>query len=312
MKYADMHCDTLTELYLGGYSINDAPLHISLKNAKTFTPYIQVAAVWTDKSLSDDEAHERFFRVTDHFRQDPSVRLGNVRLCQTRSKLDSAVENGIPAFVLAVEGARILSGDITRLRRLYDEGVRLITLQWSDSDCIGGAWNTDAGLTDFGRQVLCEMARLGITADVSHASDKTASEILDIADECDLKVCASHSNSRSICSHRRNLTDELFQRVKEHGGVVGISMAPEHLSDSGMADIADIRRHIYSYLSLDGENTVCLGCDFDGISTTPAGMCGIGNITHLWDVLEKDGIPKDILTKLFFGNAHRFIRSILD
>lgn len=312
MKYVDMHCDTLTELYLGGYSINDAPLHISLKNAKPFTPYIQVAAVWTDKSLSDDEAYERFFRVTDHIKQDPSVRSGEAQICHTKSKLDFAVNSGIPTFIFAVEGARILAGDITRLRRLYDEGVRLITLQWSDSDCIGGAWNTNEGLTDFGRQVLCEMARLGIAADISHASDKTASEILDIADECDLRVCASHSNSRSICSHRRNLTDELFRRVKEHDGIVGISMAPEHLSDSGTADISDIRRHIYNYLSIDGENTVCLGCDFDGISTTPAEICGITDVTKLWSTLENDGISEDILTKLFFGNAHRFIRGILD
>ncbi len=312
MKYADMHCDTLTELYLGEYSIKNAPLHISLECAKSFTTYIQIAAVWTDSSLSDDEAYERFFRVTDHFSCDPSVKHGDVLFCHTKKNLDSAVKNGVPAFILSVEGARLLAGDISRLYRLYDEGVRLITLQWSDTDCIGGAWNTDTGLTDFARRVLCEMSRLGIAADISHASDKTAKEILDIADECDLKVCASHSNSRSICSHKRNLTDELFLRVKKHGGIVGISMAPEHLSDSGMADITDIGRHIYHYLSLGGEDTLCLGCDFDGISSTPVNIKGIENIPVLWESLANDGVPEDILTKLFFGNAHRFIRSILD
>ncbi|MBE6708128.1 MAG: hypothetical protein E7578_02650 [Ruminococcaceae bacterium] len=312
MKYADMHCDTLTELYLGGYFIKDTPLHISLDKADPFNPYIQVAAVWTDKALSDDDAYERFFKVTDHFRCDPSVRMGKVQLCHTKAKLDTAVAEGVPAFVLAVEGARLLAGDIRRLYRLYDEGVRLITLQWSDTDCIGGAWNTDADITDFGRLVLCEMASLGIAADISHASDSTAREILDIADQCNLTVCASHSNSRGVCSHMRNLTDELFRRVKEHGGIVGISMAPEHLSDSGKADITDISRHIYNYLSLGGEDTVCLGCDFDGIKTTPMGISGIGDIKYLWDMLLKDGITEDTLTKLFFGNAHRFIRSILD
>ena len=275
-------------------------------------PYIQIAAVWTDKNLTDNEAYDRFFRVTDHFNCDPSVMSGDVQLCHTKTKFDLSLKSETPTFILAVEGARLLADDISRLYRLYDEGVRLITLQWSDTDCIGGAWNTDSGLTDFGRLVLAEMARLGIAADISHASDKTASEILDIADECNLIVCASHSNSRSICSHKRNLTDDLFLRVKTSGGIVGISMAPEHLSESGKADISDISRHINHYLSLGGENTICLGCDFDGIGTTPSGIGSIADITTLWEMLKIKGIPEDILTKLFFGNAYRFIRSILD
>jgi len=312
MKYADTHCDTLTELYLGGYGIAKAPLHISLDKAAPLNPYIQLAAVWTDKRLTDDEAYDRFFKVTGHFKRDPAVRDGKVRLCRTKAELDSAADAGIPAFVLAVEGARLLAGDMNRLYRLHNEGVRLITLQWSGSDCIGGAWDTDDGLTDFGKELLREMASLGIAADISHASDKTAYEILDLADKYSLMICASHSNSRSICSHKRNLTDELFLRVKEKIGIVGISMAPEHLSDTSVADSSNICRHIHRYLSLGGEDTICLGCDFDGIGATPSDIRSIGDVTHLRDILTKDGIPENTLTKLFFGNAYRFIRGILD
>lgn len=312
MKYADTHCDTLTELYLGGYSIAKAPLHISLDKAAPLNPYIQLAAVWTDKRLTDDEAYDRFFRVVNHFRNDPALHSGKVRLCRTKAELDSAMDEGVPAFVLAVEGARLLAGDINRLYRLHDEGVRLITLQWSGSDCIGGAWDTCDGLTDFGKSLLREMATLGISADISHASDKTAYEILDLAEQYGLKACASHSNSRSVRAHRRNLTDELFLRIKEQVGIVGISMAPEHLSDTSVADSSHICRHIHHYLSLGGEDTICLGCDFDGIGATPTDIRSIGDITHLRDILIKDGIPEDTLTKLFFGNAYRFIRGILD
>lgn len=312
MKFADMHSDTLTELYLGNYLIDDAPLHISLKDAKGISPYIQTAAVWTDKTLTDDEAYDRFFRVASHFRHDPAVTNGRVKLCRTKAEIDSATNGGVPAFVLAVEGARLLGGDITRLDALADEGVRLITLQWSGCDCIGGAWDTDEGLTDFGHELLTEMAKHRIAADISHASDKTAKDILDLAEKNGLTVCASHSNSRAVCPHTRNLTDELFLRVKEHGGIVGISMAPEHLSESGTANVTDIIRHIYHYLSLGGDDTLCFGCDFDGISSTPTGVCGIKDIPNLRESLEKEGFNEDTLHKLFYGNAHRFIRELLD
>lgn len=311
MKYADMHSDTLTELYLGGYSIGDAPLHISLDKAGELRPYIQIGAVWTDKRLTDDEAYDRFFQVVRHFRADPTARDGRVRLCRTKAELDSAVNHGVPAFVLAVEGARLLGGDIARLDRISDEGVRLMTFQWSGTDCIGGAWDTDAGLTDFGKAVLRRMAELGIAADISHASDATAGEILNLAEECGLRVCASHSNSRAVCHHRRNLTDELFRRVKEACGIVGLSMAPEHLSDSGKAGVTDVARHLYHYLEQGGEDTVCFGCDFDGISSTPDGVGGIGDIPRLRESLLCEGFSEDVTNKLFYGNAHRFIRFIL-
>lgn len=312
MKFADMHSDTLTELYLGEYDIYDAPLHISLKKAKELIPYLQIGAVWTDKRLTDDEAYERFFDVVNHFQSSVSAKEGTVRICRTKSALDLSIDVKIPAFVLAVEGARLLGGDISRLDRIAKEGVRLITLQWSGSDCVGGAWNTSDGLTDFGKEVLIKMADYRIAADISHASDKTAEEILDLSDRYGITVCASHSNSRRICSHRRNLTDEMFAEIKNRGGVVGISMAPEHLSDSGRADTSDICRHLYHYLESDGCDTVCFGCDFDGISTTPDGICGIGDITRLRDRLSSEGFSDEILEKLFYGNAHRFIRSILD
>lgn len=312
MKYADMHSDTLTELYLGGYGISDAPLHISLDNAKKMDLYIQIGAVWTDKRLTDDEAYDRFFEVVRHFRNDPAVKDGRVRLCHTKAELDSAVKDGIPAFVLAVEGARLLGDDISRIDRIAEEGVRLITLQWSGCDCIGGAWDTDVGLTDFGKTVLRRMADLGIAADISHASVAVAAEVLELADEYGLTVCASHSNSRVVCSHKRNLTDDLFLRVKDRGSIVGISMAPEHLSDSGIADISHICRHIYHYLEIGGEDTVCFGCDFDGISTTPKDVGGIEDIPRLREALLEEGFSEGILNKLFYGNAQGFIRKILD
>lgn len=307
-----MHCDTLTELYALKCDVESAPLHISLEKAKELSPYIQIAAVWTDKRLTDDEAYDRFFHVINDFRESPACKGGKIRECRSVSEFCSAVNDGVPAFVLSIEGARLLGGDMTRFDSLVNEGIRLITLQWSGNDCIGGAWDTDMPLTDFGRELLRRMAASGICADISHASDAVFDEVLDLSEDIRLTVCASHSNSRTVCNHRRNLTDEMFIRVMRVGGIVGLSMAPEHLNTSGRADVSDICRHLYRYLELGGEDTVCFGCDFDGISSTPDGVCGIKDIPALRDALSKEGFTDTVLDKLFYGNAHRFITGILD
>ena len=312
MKFADMHCDTLTELYDAGYDIESAPLHISLNGARELSPYVQIAAVWTDKRLTDDEAFRRFFSVMNSFRESRSYRNGKIRFCRTRDELEAAAKEHIPAFVPAIEGARLLGGDITRLRPVAEAGVRLITLQWSGSDCVGGGWDTDLPLTDFGRELITEMGKSGICADISHACDRTAGEILGCAEGTNLCVCASHSNSRTVCSHMRNLTDELFLRVVKSGGIVGLSMAPEHLSDSGSAGIDDICRHLYRYLELGGEEAVCFGCDFDGIGAVPLGLSGIKDIPALYEGLTLRGFSEKTLDKVFFENAYAFILSIME
>ena len=308
MKYADMHCDTLTELYLHGFDIAAAPLHISLDGAAGICPYVQSAAIWTDKKLDDNAAYDRFWDVLHHFEASDSVKCGKIKLCRNSADARAAAAEGLPAFMLSIEGARLLGSDTLdeHFHAVADAGVWLITLQWSGTDCIGGAWNTDGGLTDAGIRLLHLMAERGIVCDLSHASDTETDEVLSHAEALGLRVCASHSNSRAVCAHRRNLTDAQFAKIRGMNGVVGLSMAPEHLAESGSAGIDDIRRHLEHYLELGGEDTVVLGCDFDGISSTPAGVGGIRDIPHLRDTLARD-YPPELIYRLFFGNAARFM-----
>lgn len=307
--FADMHSDTLTELYLGGFDIADAPLHVSLDAASALDTYVQSAAIWTDASLTDDEAYTRFSRVLDHFERSASVQSGSIRLCRNTSDIDKAVSDGVPAYLLSIEGARLL-GERTLEERFLDvtnAGVWLITLQWSGTDCIGGAWDTSSGLTETGARLLSLMAQRGTVCDLSHASDAEISQVLNTAESLGLAVCASHSNSRAVCPHRRNLTDDNFKRIAELGGTVGISMAPSHLAASGNAAIDDICRHLEHYLELGGENVITFGCDFDGVSSLPCGIGGLRDIPHLRDCLAQHGFSDDILDRIFFKNAMHFI-----
>ena len=159
--------------------------------------------------------------------------------------------------------------------------------------------------------MLKKCSELGIIPDISHASDKTAYDVIDFCEQNGGICIATHSNARAVCSHVRNLTDDIFQKLVKLGAVVGVSMAPQHLNLSGKADISDIVRHIEHYLSLGGEHTVCLGCDFDGIESTPNGIDSVAHMYKVANELARLGYDDELIDKVFYKNAHEFIEKHL-
>ena len=294
----DLHCDTLTELESRRCGASDSSLHITPEKAAAFGRYIQVGAVWTDCRLTDEQAWERFDRVVDHY----------VSLYGVPQVMDVPEALGSDrAVILAVEGARLLAGDISRLDHLYERGVRILTLEWAGEDCIGGAWDTEAGLTAFGFEVVSRCFELGIVPDVSHASRKVTANVLTLARERGKAVIASHSDSYSVCPHERNLTDDEFREIASLGGVVGISMCPQHLAGDTAA-LGDVIAHVRHYLKLGGEQTVVLGCDFDGIETTPEGIADISALPRLYDALTGE-FGEAQAKRVFFDNAYDFLKN---
>lgn len=296
MDVIDFHCDTLTEIEKRGGGVNDPTLHITPQKAEAFDRYVQIGAVWTDVALTDDEAWERFFRVVDLY-----------------GSLDGAFPITTPseatdrkrAVILAVEGARLLSCDISRLDALYRRGVRILTLGWAGSDCVCGSWDTDDGLTPFGKEVVERCFELGIAPDLSHASRKTSAQTIALAKAAKKPVIASHSCSYSVCPHGRNLTDAEFCEIVSLGGIVGVSLYPPHVAGD-RATLGDVVRHFAHYISLGGENALVLGCDFDGIETTPEGLCDVGDLPRLYDTLA-ECFGEATAKRIFFENANRFI-----
>lgn len=283
----DLHCDTFTKIYKQATDFNDDTLHISLSKIRNFSPYTQVAAIWSDRRLSDEDTYLQYVRCLSYIKQ--------LKLCENNARS--------PHFVLAVEDARLLNGDITRLQRLYSDGVRMITLCWKDVSCIGGGWNTSAPLTEFGVSVVKECIRLGIIIDLSHSSLPLQEEVFAICEKNGASPIFSHSNSYSVHPHLRNISDDAFLDTIRLGGVVGISLCPEHLGIK--TDIYDVLRHIDRYLSLGGQHNVCLGCDFDGIDTTPHGLDDVQCLTKLYSLI-KDTYGKTIADNIFYFNAYNF------
>ena len=305
MNLFDLHCDTPFELYKKQMRMEDSLLHISLKKAEVYSKYAQVMAIWTQHSLDNEEAWKQFHAIYRDFIS--KIPADQAMLCRSSAEFLQARAQGKRAFFLAVEGASLLDGTIERLGELYKLGVRFLTLVWRDSDIIGGAFNTSDPLTPFGREVVRGCFALGITVDLSHASDAVADECLALAQESRRPVVATHSNSRHVYPHPRNLTDETAKRVAMTGGLIGISMAPQHLDEPGEANIRSVCRHILHDLSLGIGDHLAFGCDFDGIDKTPAGIRDVSGLVGVAAALKREGVPDETIQALFYGNAERFV-----
>ena len=302
----DTHADTPYEMYKKQTGLRENGLHISLDKTKSYSVYFQCMAIWSDKALSDEECFYNFKKIHEHL----MLCLKNddgAKICKSYDDILCAHKDGKAAFMLTVEDARLLSGEIKRLEYMREMDVRMLTLQWQGKTIIGGGFDTDAPLTNFGCDVVRKCAELGIIPDISHANERTAREIIDIASEMGSSVIASHSNSRAICDHERNMTDNLYHELVKAGGIVGISLAPQHLTVQGTANAECVFTHIDHYAEREGIGHICLGCDLDGIETTPIDIRSIEEVERIAECMLKHNYKEEYVHAVFSENARRFL-----
>ena len=201
----------------------------------------------------------------------------------------------------------MLGGRVERLDELRARGVRYLTLLWGGRTCIGGSHDTSDGLTDFGARVVRGCFERGIIPDVSHASEQVVDQLLPIAYEYQKPVIASHSNAYTVYPHTRNLRDRHFRAIRELGGIVGISLCPEHLTDTSLrpAGVEDIFRHVEHDLSLGGEDMVGFGADWDG-TDLPEAFEHVGHLMQVADCMAAHNYSDELIEKLFWKNFYRF------
>ncbi|MBR4720263.1 MAG: membrane dipeptidase [Clostridia bacterium] len=290
MRVFDAHCDTLSEMYdkKQGFAKNN--LHIDLYRMSKYDRYTQVFAIFTPPERKDN-AKEYVKEITALF-YDEMAKNG-VTVCKNYADLAKS-KTKQNAF-LSIEGAECVE-KILDIWELKENGVFMIAPTWNFKNKIacGVMENEDTGLTEFGREVICEMDRLGMILDVSHLSEKSFFDAVKIFKK---PIVASHSNSKAIVNHKRNLTDEQFLIIKRSGGVVGINLYPDFFGES-------VKAHIDHFLSLGGEDNIGLGCDFDGVDRLPVGVKGIEDI-------EKLEMPcsKEICQKITESNFLRVLKA---
>lgn len=271
----DAHCDTLCMLVDNGGDIIKNSYNADKTRMLEYKSYTQVFACFIAPEYRDN-AMMRFNRLADCFHEQNF--------------------SGITP-ILSVEGGEMIKS-LEDLESLKSRGVRCIALTWNNSNHIaGGADEPDTGLSVFGKSVIKKMNELDILIDVSHLNDKSFYDIVNITDK---PIIATHSNSRYICSHRRNLTDEMFNIIRESGGCTGINLYPPFVNGTDECTVSDVIRHIEHFLDIGGEDAIGIGADFDGTENIlPYEIKGCGELYKLLDALNDRTIIEKISHKNF-------------
>jgi len=221
----DAHCDTAMRLLEQGVDlgVRSKEGHIDVPRAREGGLNVQVFAMWIEPDFWPHRSVFRTLQYADAMFRTLGKHSGKLGLALTAKDARRLVKAGKLAVFLGIEGGHAIEDSLATLRMFHRLGVRVMTLTWwNNTDWADGSGDKPKhhGLTDFGRQVVREMNRLGMVIDVSHVSDKTFFDVLKVTTR---PVIASHSCVRAICDHHRNLSDEMLKALAKNGGVIGIN-----------------------------------------------------------------------------------------
>ena len=321
----DSHCDTVSRILDEQEPLSDNTGHVSIRKMREYKGFVQFFAAFIDPDLPNPL--QRCLSIIDKLYEEADKYSANVAIVRNYAQMLAAREKGKIAAFIPVEGGEAVIGDLAVLRTLYRLGVRSMTLTWNYSNQIAtgvlgknqhlshddlgklissGAIENSGGLTEFGREVVKEMNRLGMVVDVSHISPDS---FYDVAELSTRPFIASHSNAKAICPHVRNLDDDQFKTIVKAGGMVGLNFCPAFLHREDFADVNDMLRHIEHFLSLGGENHIGLGADFDGIDSTPIDVTDVSKLDILRNALLRQNYSEELTDKIFFKNYFTFVKN---
>jgi membrane dipeptidase len=222
----DLHDDTTQMIVDEGYNLAEKHSYGQVDVPRMRLGHVSglFLSIWTDSDLyTPVEAIRRALDQIDAVRRETGRHPADLQLATTADEILAARKAGRIAILMGVEGGQMIDSDLAILRTYFDLGARYMTLThtnhtpWADTSSKPPVHN---GLTDFGRQVVREMNRLGMMVDISHVSDKTFYDALAVSTA---PVIASHSSARAIANAPRNMTDDMLRALAKKGGVVHIN-----------------------------------------------------------------------------------------
>jgi len=246
---------------------------------------------------------------------------GKMIIAKKTDDIISAKENGKIANVLHLNNISIIEDSLDILRLLYRLGFRMIILAHSGRNLVADGFTetrTKSKLTTFGISVVQEMNKLGIIIDVSHLSESCFYDVLDVSKD---PVIASHSNSRKLCNHPRNLTDDQLKALAEKGGKVGLTFVPKFI-DAGWKMNKTIKAgfdvkspifqkfldHVDHIVNLIGIKNVMIGSDFDGGGILLKDSSEFSKVT---EGLISRGYSKQEIKRILGENALDIMRKVV-
>ena len=349
----DSHIDTVQRILVMGEDLSKRwdVGHVDIPRLHAGGTHAPFFALWVPVYFPGAEAVRRTLDLRDAMQTLFDAHKDKIELATTATDIVRIVKKDKIAVFLTVEGGHTIDDDLRVLRMYYQLGIRSMTLthsrnnNWADSATDQPVHN---GLTDFGKEVVREMNRLGMVVDVSHVADKTFYDTLDVTTR---PVMLTHSSMRAISDVPRNVTDEMLWALQKNGGVVGITfgegfvnpkdadalraaieiettapvMTGRTLDDYAAQDVRklfgtrvkvaatveDVADHIDHAVKIAGIDHVGIGSDFDGVSGPPNGLDDVSKMPALIEVLLERGYADRDLKKILGGNTLRVIREVI-
>jgi len=348
----DSHIDTIQRVFYGHADIFQRSTQgdVDIPRLREGGMHAPFFALWVPTYAPGAEAVRRTLDLRDAMQTLLDGHKDQVELATTASDIERIVKAGKISIFLTIEGGHQIDDDLAVLRMYYRMGIRSMTLShfqnnnWADSSTDKPVHN---GLTDFGKDVVREMNRLGMLVDVSHVSDKTFYDALAVSSK---PVILSHSSCRAISDVPRNVTDDMIRALAKNGGVMGINFGEGFISPKdaeslrktiasnnqapvlygkalddysakdyqrefsahykAQATIEDVVAHIDHVVKIASIDSVGIGSDFDGITGPPQGLEDVSKMPSLVAALLKHGYSDRDIKKILGENYLRVIRAV--
>lgn len=332
MKTIDMHCDTIAEIFYKQEEGEEAGLrknsfHLDLEGLQDGNCMVQNFALFTPlgRKRTGKSPFTYGMKLLDVFCQEMEKNKDLISQVTTYAEMEENLRLGKMSALLTMEEGGVCEGNIRLLRNFYRLGVRMMTLTWNfpnelgfpakvtEGPHLGTDFNTEEyGLTETGIAFVKEMERLGMIIDVSHLNDEGIRDVLKYTEK---PFVASHSNARAICTHPRNLPDELIKAIAERGGVIGINYSSSFLrnweeGETEVSRIEDMVKHIRYIRELAGIACIGLGSDFDGIDGELE-IASPADLSKLEAALKAEGFTNEEIDAIFYKNVLRIYKQLL-
>lgn len=310
MFIVDSHCDSIAYVDSG-----KLPL-VNPHNFSTKHQQLQFIAMFCMAKDGDiNEAYKRTVRYIGHFAISMQKESDKIMHVKNYDDIEYAFKCGKHAALLAIEGGSGVKASPEILEDFYNYGVRVMGLAWLSNELAKSnrvaSPDEDTGLTRPGRAIVQKGNELGMIFDVSHLSDKSFWDLSEIAKK---PIIASHSNFRSLCSHSRNLTDDMARFIVENDGMIGLNMYPEFIDESKSKQTADrYFDHLDYCIDKFGSDNIGFGGDIDGTSGMyPSPITEERSIHDQFiELMAQRGYTDTLIEKFVGGNYLNFLRKYL-